>query len=108
MSLQSTTTKTKFSPDGLNYGYWSAHLEALLEEHNILLSDDTFDKLRKDANKKDEYRRINGMAKRIIMQTGSDDHISYIKEYKNADEVWMLMKTKYESPNDVARLEKLI
>ena len=98
MSLQSTTIITKLSPDGLNYGYWSAYLEALLEEHNILLSDDTFD----------EYRRIKGMAKRIIMQTVSDDHISYIKEYKNADEVWMLMKTKYESPNDVARLEKLI
>ena len=85
------------SPDGLNYGYWSAYLGVLLEEHNILLSDDTFD----------EYRRIKGMAKRIIMQTVSDDHFSSIKEYINADEVWMPMKTKYGSPNDVARLEKL-
>ena len=95
------------SPDGLNYGYWSAYLGVLLEEHNILLSDDTFDNLRKDASKKDEYGRINGMVKRIIMQTVSDDHFSSIKEYINADEVWMPMKTKYGSPNDVARLEKL-
>ena len=69
MSLQSTTSITKLQPDGLNYGYWSAYLEALLEENNICLTDDMFANLRADNTKTVEYKKTNGMAKRIIMQT---------------------------------------
>ena len=57
---------------------------------------------------KKKIRRINGMAKRIIMQTVSDDHLSYKKAYKNADEIWMEMQQRYGTPSDVVRIEKLI
>ena len=68
--MNSSTNITKLQPDGLNYGYWSAYLEALLEENTIrLLSDESFQKLREVKEKEEEYRKLNGMAKRIIMQT---------------------------------------
>src|SRR3990167_6321178 len=102
--MNSSTNITKLQPDGLNYGYWSAYLEALLEENNIrLLSDESFQKLREVKEKEQEYRKLNGMAKRIIMQTVPDDDISYIKAYKNADEIWMKMRERYGTPSQGCR-----
>src|SRR3990167_8908967 len=106
--MNSSINITKLQPEGLNYGYWSAYLEALLEENNIILSDKSFEELRAKEDRKEEYRKLNGMAKRIIMQTVSDDHISYIKSYKNADEIWMKMQQKFGSPSDAIRIEKII